>query len=688
MWSRVGVIWAATLIAGALGAGGAAAGTVTMQACASSGVSLSSDWSTQGTAPITETDNCAGGGRVQIDAPVNQHVSLNGYGQWSTALPTGMNLTAVSIPAEAALINPADESGPEGGSGYNVRYLWNGGSEVAPDSGTNCCGGMDYAAPVSLATNGQYFIVQAACTQSTCELPINGSTDVFDFKDMTLTAQDDVPPTITTASTVGDGSNLWSAGAWVRGSFGLAFTAANSAGSGVCDVAAYINGQEHPGGDAQDSSPNPTAWEQCPASAGYSSTIDTTTYPNGPVTVTLDAIDAATPANHAAPTSETIGIDNQPVTLSLSGPSDVASSGGTVDVSATATAGPSGVHGISCSVDGAASTFYPGASAQIPVSGLGSHQVSCYAQNNAVNSAGQTAQSPTQDFSISLRQPTASAASFGRVVDKERCTTSKQRKHHRRVKVRRCRPRTVKRKVTVTKVIKRHGKKVIRKRTKVVRVPVRPHLVHESRLRIGHGRKATVSGVLSVAGGGLAGSPVAILAAANNGSEQYVQVASVTTSADGAWTASIPAGPSRLIEAQYAGSATTEPATSAPIKLTVPARIRITSIRPRHVAWGSTIRISGRLSGGYLPPGGALVELRYAYGNSKTIYGVKTHVNSGRFSTSFTFGPGQRAVVLGFQVATLPTGDYPFTPASSNTVDVRVGGRVPRTCRRSSKLCM
>jgi hypothetical protein len=665
---------AAVLISALLGAGSAQAGTVTMQACATAGVSLGPAWTTAGTAPISEVDNCSSGGLVLIDAPTGSDIPDNDYGQWSTTLPSGLNLISGSVPAEASLINPNGTTGFDGTSGFNVRYLWGGGGIVVHDSGTNCCGGMDYASPFSQAIGGQYFIVQVACTLSECKLPDGGSTNLFDFKDLTLTAEDDVPPTISVPASVGDGANLWSAGAWLRGSFGLAFTADNSAGSGVCNVNAYINGQTLRGSAAQDSVANSTLWQQCPGSAGYSDTVDTTTYPNGPVTVALDAIDAASPVNHAAPTSESIGIDNEPVTLNLSGASDVPSNGGTTYVTATATAGPSGVKGITCSVDGGSATFYSGASAQIPVSGLGSHQASCYAQNNAVNAAGQPAQSSTQIFSIALRQPTASVVSFGKLVDRERCTTTTKREHHHRTKVRTCRPRTITRKITITKVVKRHGKKVRVKRTKVVHLPQAPHLVSESKLRVRYGRKATVSGVLSVSGGGLGGQSVAILAAPNNGTGQYAQIASATTSATGAWTATIPAGPSRLIEASYAGSGTTEPATSAPITLTVPAKIRITSIRPSHVAWGSTIKISGELFGGYLPPVGALVELDYTYGHATTVYGVKTHITTKRFSTSFTFGPGDRPVVFGFQAATLPTGDYPFASSSSNTRDVSVGG--------------
>lgn len=89
-------------------------------------------------------------------------------------------------------------------------------------------------------------------------------------------------------------------------------------------------------------------------------TIDTTQYANGPLSLTLSASDAASPANVSSP-STTLKVDNAPVTVSLTGPADAPSTAGTQYV--TATAGPSGVSAIYCSLDGGAMTEHPGASA-------------------------------------------------------------------------------------------------------------------------------------------------------------------------------------------------------------------------------------------------------------------------------------------------------------------------------------
>jgi hypothetical protein len=75
--------------------------------------------------------------------------------------------------------------------------------------------------------------------------------------------------------------------------------------------------------------------------------------------------------------------------------------------------------------------------------------------------------------------------------------------------------------------------------------------------------------------------------------------------------------------------------------------------------------------------------LRIGQGSAETTYGVREHVGgSGRFTTTYTFGQGVAGVhrAYWFQLASLPTGDYPFAPAKSRRLTVFVGGhpRPPR----------
>jgi hypothetical protein len=154
-------------------------------------------------------------------------------------------------------------------------------------------------------------------------------------------------------------------------------------------------------------------------------------------------------------------------------------------------------------------------------------------------------------------------------------------------------------------------------------------------------------------------------------------VAALTTAADGTWTATLPPGPSRLVEAVYDGTSTTESSQSAQVHLIVPAKVKLIRVSPRRVAWGGTVRIVGRLVGGYLPPGGALLRLRIGIGSAYTTYGVKEHVTGhGRFTTTYTFGLGDPGVFRSywFQIASLPMGDYPWAPSASGRRSVLVGG--------------
>ena len=57
-------------------------------------------------------------------------------------------------------------------------------------------------------------------------------------------------------------------------------------------------------------------------------------------------------------------------------------------------------------------------------------------------------------------------------------------------------------------------------------------------------------------GTALGGQVVSVLTAPDNGLGQFTQAAVPTTAANGSWSARLPAGPSRLVEAYYAGAPT------------------------------------------------------------------------------------------------------------------------------------
>ena len=202
--------------------------------------------------------------------------------------------------------------------------------------------------------------------------------------------------------------------------------------------------------------------------------------------------------------------------------------------------------------------------------------------------------------------------------------------------------------------------------------------------RVGYGRPVTLHGLLmSSASLPLAGQPVAILTAPDSGSNAFTQAAAVTTGPDGSWTATLPPGPSRIIEASYPGSATILPAIGSATVIT-PAKIVLRSVTPDRTPWGSRVRITGRVLGGYIPASSKLLRLDLGIvgipGLSK-IQGIPNVASDGTFTTTYKFARYQGVVRFWLQVSSLAEADFPFSPSHSKRWVVTVGVPAPTTTR-------
>ncbi|MGA9859684.1 MAG: hypothetical protein WBQ18_17600 [Solirubrobacteraceae bacterium] len=589
--------------------------------------------------------------------------------------PSGLLITSAWI---TGLQSGGVNAGSQGD--YGGDFYWSGGTSlITPNE----------SPPVFSGLATPDFGFQLVCGKPTCSGP--NYSGAINVAGIVLTVHETSPPTLAP-------SGIWQAAGWIRGTWTLAFS--GDSPSGMCTLTASLAGQTLPG---TSSGQDATTWHQC-AAAAVNDPVYTSAYPQGTDTLQLGGVDAA----GLSPTlTKQLEIDNQQPTVSLSGPSQAPSTAGPQYVTATATAGPSGVYGISCNVDGGAAQWYPAATVQVPVGGVGQHQVQCSAQSNAIDQAGVHATSTPQTFTMTIGVPTVAALTFSRLVDALRChrvtrrvrvparwlTITRGHKrirvlwpaHIQRVTITRCHARIARRRITVWVTVHRHGKRVRIRRRETVRVVVLPHVVDRPRRRVGHGGVTSVHGWLGTSAGlALGGQSVEVLAAPDNGSGSFSPVATTTTAADGSWSATIPAGPSRIIQAVYNGGAGSLPSQSSIVHETVPAEVRLISVSPRRVAWGGTVRLVGQLVGGYLPRGGALVRLRIGEASAVTTYGVREHVGGrGRFVASYTFGAGLSAIqrAFWFQVASLPMGDYPFAPADSRRVSVLVGGH-PAHARR------
>ncbi len=227
----------------------------------------------------------------------------------------------------------------------------------------------------------------------------------------------------------------------------------------------------------------------------------------------------------------------------------------------------------------------------------------------------------------------------------------------------------------------RHGKPVYVKRR--VRRVLLPHAVNQPARRIGHGKPTTVNGFVGLADGtALAGQTVDVYSSPDDNAPRFRVMRTVTTDASGGWTAKVPAGPSRLIEAVYPGNATTEPASSSTVTLTVPARIAM-RISPRVVPWSGKITISGRLVGGWVPRDGVALRLRVPYPAGRFLQEPFRTNSRGEFSFQWTYGSGRGVASYRFLVATTATeSDYPWAAAVSGRVRVTFGRPTPKTRRR------
>jgi hypothetical protein len=289
---------------------------------------------------------------------------------------------------------------------------------------------------------------------------------------------------------------------------------------------------------------------------------------------------------------------------------------------------------------------------------------------------------------MTIRQPTVFGISFKRVVDALQCqrvsgsgnahaTSGKTRSRaeaHSKTTVR-CHAR-VERKAVVSWVREtRRGKTVLVPVRHTVRVVVLPHVVNVGIEHVGFGQAMTVSGWLGTpTGSSLPGQQVVVLAAPDNGQGDFRPVAVAHTAGDGSWSARVPPGPSRIVEAAYAGSTTAEPAASAQVRSVVTAKIEI-EIRPRITHWGATVQIRGRVLGGYEPSAGELVFLWIGWPGGSAEIGHLYAGLDGRFYTPYTFLRGNGSETYEAWATTASESDYPFAPGRSRNVVLRVSSQ-------------
>ena len=150
-----------------------------------------------------------------------------------------------------------------------------------------------------------------------------------------------------------------------------------------------------------------------------------------------------------------------------------------------------------------------------------------------------------------------------------------------------------------------------------------------------------------------------------------VVIATTTTGPDGSWSLAAPRGPSRELEIAYR-SHVGDPAYAAHLALSERVDAPITLSAPRHVNAGAPFFFRGRLSGGYIPPGGALVSVEIFYGHEWRLRANTRTDKTGAFRYRYAFEPGYPPTRYKFQATVLNTSDYPFHTGHSHAIRVKV----------------
>jgi len=592
--------------------------------------------------PFSEPPNLYAGVQCPFDPHAqagNQGLWLYGHrstpgghvAHWEADAPSGMAIVA----AHAPVYSDYDGSPP-----WGQFFYWGSGSSgyLANLGGGSSPWGWQSFAP------SRYFGWELSCNAA--KTGCNSSDAWMEVANLELETYEYQTPTILAGPNSGS-HNLWyQAGHWVRGSFPIDVAAQDP--SGVCRLVVNWNGQVAQ--DTGDRGLDPTYWDQCdPGHDGSwqnpwpNATINTAdAVPTDATNVPLELL--AHNASYNPGTGkpdwtddvEYLNVDNDPVGLALSGSShDVPVTAGTQYVTATATSGPSGVGAIYCSQDGGSWTSErmtgggtATAAAQVGVDGLGQHQISCYAANQALDAAGRAGTSPTQTWSVKIGEPVQSGITFARVI-----------RDCRRVRVR----EELHGHAHYTHVLRCHS-------------ITRDNLVKHA----SYGQRTTINGWFATADGTALGHvPVSIVAAPDDGSDAWHAVTVVRTAPDGSWQATVPPGPSRLIEAVYDGGPLTERATSQTVKLLVPASssLHVSQV----VTFGSYARFWGALRGGYVPATGAIVVVEaFDRAHWRNIATVRTD-SRGRWQARYYISGGAGSYPIRLHMPR--QADYPWAAA-------------------------
>jgi hypothetical protein len=191
-------------------------------------------------------------------------------------------------------------------------------------------------------------------------------------------------------------------------------------------------------------------------------------------------------------------------------------------------------------------------------------------------------------------------------------------------------------------------------------------------LTVPFGQGAVLRGRLAAGSRALASMPIAVVERDRTGA---TRVSAATTGADGGFSVRLPAGPSREVQAVFAGSETLSRASSGELQLAARSGVRMATSAKLAKVGGAPLLFSGRVSAasGTIPPEGKTVELQFRLpGLPWTEFRTTRTDRRGRFRYRYRFSDDDsRGVRFLFRAYAPAQGGWPYEPTGSRPVVVR-----------------
>ena len=197
-------------------------------------------------------------------------------------------------------------------------------------------------------------------------------------------------------------------------------------------------------------------------------------------------------------------------------------------------------------------------------------------------------------------------------------------------------------------------------------------------IRVPFGRPAKIRGRLTGDGGrGVGGKTVVVTERPGSGSRSGRSVRLLKTGSDGGFAMRLGPGTSRRVTASFAGDRRSSGSLAASMRLGVRGSLSFTA-RPLRLRTGQRIRFRGRVRSGAArhPSRGSVVAVRYFERSARSWRPVLVTRTDrfGRFRAAYRFRYITGRAKIRLRASLLPAQDFPYLPADSRPVTVRVHG--------------